>query len=84
MADLLCRVQGDHGKVHEITPSSARWKYVGFDLYRLNAGETCSELTEDREVILVLVEGKANIDIRGKRFEEIGERMNVFEKRPPH
>ncbi|MGD8914580.1 MAG: 5-deoxy-glucuronate isomerase, partial [Candidatus Thiodiazotropha sp.] len=84
MADLLCRVQGDHGKVHEITPRSAQWKYVGFNLYRLNAGESCSELTGDREVILVLVEGKARIDVDGERFGEIGERMNVFEKKPPH
>jgi 5-deoxy-glucuronate isomerase len=84
MADLLCRVQGDHGKVHDITPSSAHWKYVGFNLYRLNPGESCSELTEDREVILVLVEGKARIDVDGERFGEIGERLNVFEKKPPH
>jgi 5-deoxy-glucuronate isomerase len=84
MADLLCRVHGDHGKVHEITPQSAHWKYVGFNLYRLNAGESCSELTADREVILVVVEGRAVIDVNGESFGEIGERMNVFEKKPPH
>lgn len=84
MLDLLCKVKGDHGKVHEITPQSANWKYVGFNLYRLQAGESCSELTEDREVILVLVEGKAKIDVDDVSFGEIGDRMNVFEKKPPH
>jgi 5-deoxy-glucuronate isomerase len=84
MANLLRRVQGDHGKVHEITPESANWSYVGFNLYQLNEGETCAEVTGDREVILVLVEGKAEIDAADQSFGELGDRLNVFEKKPPH
>lgn len=84
MTDLLCKAQGDHGKLQAITPESANWKYVGFNLYKLDAGETCVEPTGDREVILVLVEGKAEIDAGGKSFGEMGNRLNVFEKSPPH
>ena len=84
MPDLLRRVQGDHGKVHDITSENAHWGYVGFDLYRLAAGDTCGEATGEREVILVLVEGKAEIDADGQSFGELGERMNVFDKHPPH
>ena len=40
--------------------------------------------TGDREVILVLVEGKAEISGAGRAFGELGERMNVFERLPPH
>ena len=61
MADLLRKPFGTHGKVHQITPESAGWRYVGFALYRLRAGETAAEATGDREVILVMVEGKARI-----------------------
>ena len=61
MSDLLKKPFGTHGKVHEITPQSAGWRYVGFSLYHLRAGERAAELTGDREVILVMVEGKAQI-----------------------
>ncbi|MCI5040634.1 MAG: 5-deoxy-glucuronate isomerase [Donghicola eburneus] len=84
MADLLKKPFGDHGKVHQITPESAGWRYVGFSLYRLRAGESVSEATGDREVILVMVEGKATISAAGKDWGELGERMSVFEKTPPH
>ncbi|WIV52468.1 5-deoxy-glucuronate isomerase (plasmid) [Marivivens sp. LCG002] len=84
MADLLKRPFGAHGKVHEITPQSAGWRYVGFSLYRLRAGETVGEATGDREVILVVVEGKATFQAAGESWGELGERMSVFEKTPPH
>ena len=53
MTSLLRKPFGAHGKVHEITPSSAGWRYVGFSLWRLRAGEIVTEATGDREVILV-------------------------------
>jgi 5-deoxy-glucuronate isomerase len=84
MTDLLVRPQGMHGKVHEITPESAGWSYVGFSLYRLQSGEIASEPTGNNEVILVLVEGKAAISGAGQDFGTLGERMNVFEQTPPH
>lgn len=84
MADLLRKPVATQGKVHDITPETAGWSYVGFGLYKLKAGETASELTGDKEVILVLVEGKAEVSADGKEFGELGERMNVFERTPPH
>lgn len=81
---------GTIGKVHDITVSSAKgpkspdWGYVGFGLYRLAAGDTVGEATGDREVILVLVEGKAELSAAGQDFGEMGARMNVFEKASPH
>ena len=71
MVDLLRRARGNHGKLQEITPESAHWKYVGFSLYKLDAGEACSEPTGDREVILVLVEGKAEFQ-QYPLFEDTG------------
>ena len=61
MPNLLHRPFGRHGKVQDITPALAGWRYVGFALHRLRAGETAAEATEDREIILVMVEGKAAI-----------------------
>lgn len=84
MRKLLSKPAGTRGKIHDITPESAGWSYVGFGLYRLVKGEEVSEETGDREVILVLVEGKAAIECAGKSFGEIGGRMSVFERAPPH
>ncbi len=84
MSHLLCKPNGTAGKVHGITPESAGWGYVGFGLYRLTAGEQIAEATGGREAILVLVEGKARLTASGQDFGEMGERMNVFERTPPH
>jgi 5-deoxy-glucuronate isomerase len=80
---LLIRPNGTHGKVHAVTPQSANWGYVGFSLYRLAAGEQATEATGDREAILVLVEGKAQMSVHGKNFGLMGERMNVFDEGKP-
>ncbi|SDJ39127.1 5-deoxy-glucuronate isomerase [Salipiger marinus] len=83
MSLLLRKPTGPSGKVHDITPASAGWTYVGFGLYRLAAGQTAAEATDDREAILVLVEGRARISGGGTDFGELGERLSVFEKTPP-
>ena len=36
-----------------VTPESAGWTYVGFDLCRLKPGESARGETEEREVCLV-------------------------------
>ena len=84
MPDLLVKPKGTSGKVHDITPRSAGWGYVGFGLYRLQPGTTVSEETGDREVILVLVEGKAAIAADDNNFGELGDRMSVFARAKPH
>jgi 5-deoxy-glucuronate isomerase len=83
-ARLLRRPRGTTGKVHDITPAGAGWSYVGFGLYRLAPGETVAEPTGETEVILVLVEGNARIGSGASDFGELGDRMDVFERRPPH
>jgi 5-deoxy-glucuronate isomerase len=82
--NLLRRPAAASGKIHDITPESAGWGYVGFGLYRLAPGERAAEATGDREAILVLVEGRARITGAGQDWGEMGERMDVFERTPPH
>ena len=82
--NLLRKPAGVAGKVHDITPADAGWGYVGFTLYRLRAGEAVTEATGSREVILVLVEGRARITAAGQDWAELGDRMDVFERTPPH
>lgn len=84
MSDLLRRPMASHGLLHDITPGSAGWDYVGFRLHKLDVGEAVSDATGDREVILVLVEGRGQAKAAGVNFGELGERMDVFERTAPH
>ena len=84
MSKLLRKPVGTAGKTHDISPQSADWSFVGFELYKLKPGESAKDTTNGNEVILVLVEGKAEISAAGQPFGEMGERMDVFERKPPH
>ena len=84
MDNLLRKPTGKSGVVHDISPKAAGWSYVGFSLHRLDTDESVSQPTHDREVILVLVEGKAEISAGDINFGELGERLNVFERTAPH
>ena len=90
MPSLLHRPFGRHGHVHAITPASAGWRYVGFDLHRPREGQRTADATDDREVILVVIEGKARVTAAGRDWGTLGERRHVFERDgegahiPPH
>jgi 5-deoxy-glucuronate isomerase len=84
MTTLLRHPTGTQGLVHQITPETAGWGYVGFDLHRLNTGDSAFAMTGDREAILVLVEGKMTLTAGGEDFGELGDRLKVFERTPPH
>ena len=84
MADLLRKPLGRDGLVHAVTPENAGWRYVGFELHRLAAGAAASGLTQDREAILVMVEGRAQVQAAGQDWGVLGDRMDVFERTAPH
>ncbi len=82
MSKLLVKPQGTTGRVTHVTPESAGWTYVGFDLHRLKPGETVSGETGDREVCLVWVSGKGEARAGTRDFGVIGERMSPFDGAP--
>jgi len=84
MTNLLRKPKGTTGQTHAITPQSAGWRYVGFDVWRLAPGEVAQAPTGDREVILVLVEGHAHLTAGAQDFGVMGDRLNVFDLTPPH
>ncbi|QJD87266.1 5-deoxy-glucuronate isomerase [Cohnella herbarum] len=86
MAELLVRsgIPDSEGKVLEITPQSAGWEYVGFEVFVLSKGDILRRSTDHREACLVLLTGKANVNTANAYFPDIGRRMNVFEGIPPY
>ena len=84
MSNLLRKPSGSTGKIIDVTPENAGWRYVGFAVHALRAGETAGEETGERETILVMVDGKAHLTTPEVDFGLQGERMSVFERTKPH
>ena len=80
MSSLLSRKQAldSKGRIQKITPESAGWKYVGFEVFMLKSGESLKQETGVREVCLVLVSGKANVKSLNTSWKNLGERLTVF------
>ncbi len=72
------------GVVLNITPESAQWDYVGFQVVRLAEGQTLRRETGSMEVCLVLLSGIADVATAHEAWPGIGRRMSVFEKTPPY
>ncbi|MDG0872399.1 5-deoxy-glucuronate isomerase [Paenibacillus thiaminolyticus] len=73
----------EHGQILSVTPHTAGWEYVGFEVYSLRQGEILERATNDREVCLVLLSGKAKIETAKQSFGTLGHRMSVFDRIPP-
>ncbi|BAI74758.1 myo-inositol catabolism protein (plasmid) [Azospirillum sp. B510] len=86
MSKLLLRNHSPDttGRVHHVTPDSAGWTHVGFDLYRLRPGQTARGGTGGREVCLVLVAGRGSATAGRESWPEIGDRMSPFEDKRPY
>lgn len=69
-------------QVHRITPESAGWRYVGFEVLDLAPGQTLARLLPEREQCLVLLSGRATARVGETDFGAIGARANPFGGKP--
>lgn len=85
MPDLRVRPKqrDETGAVLEVTPESAGWTYVGFKVITLNAGESTAGGEAGREACIVVLSGRCNINVGAFTYKNLGERMSVFEDKPP-
>jgi len=74
---------GPRRTIVDVTPQSAGWRYVGFAAYRLEAGESLALDLPGREVCVVVLEGRADVEAGGQAWRDIGDRASVFDDRPP-
>jgi len=76
------RTPGPDGLLVSVTPASAGWSYVGFDVYRLGAGMRIELETSAREACAVVLEGRADISFGDRRWSGVGARESVFQGTP--
>jgi 5-deoxy-glucuronate isomerase len=85
MSSLLIRPQApdSNGCILEVTPESAGWKYVGFRLLALQAGQRVSSRDVARETCVVVLIGTVVVTVDGETFGAIGGRASVFDEVAP-
>jgi 5-deoxy-glucuronate isomerase len=69
-------------QVHRITPESAGWRYVGFEVFDLAPGRPFERTVAGRELCLVLLSGRAGVVVAGEDFGTVGQRRTPFEGKP--
>ena len=85
MADLIVSIKerpGADGSVVKVTPESAGWEYVGFEVLRLEDGRAVERRADDEEVCLVVLSGYCTVSTSDDEWRGIGERDSVFEGLP--
>jgi 5-deoxy-glucuronate isomerase len=63
----------------QVTPETAAWRYVGFEVHRLKRGQSLTRSTAGREVCLVMLTGKADVRFDGYEWLGIGCRQSIFD-----
>ena len=56
-------------------------KKLEFGIIELNAGESLDFYTADKETAFIMLSGHCNVCVNGEKWENIGNRANVFENR---
>ena len=83
-SDLLVKPNraAGNGRIIHVTPESANWTYVGYDVWRLGPGQSAAEATGGREACLVFLSGKAAVEAGGNALGIVGGRVSPFDGKP--
>jgi 5-deoxy-glucuronate isomerase len=73
---------GPDGLILSVTPESAEWAYVGFEVLALDAGGSAQRDTGEREVCVVVISGLAHVHSRHGEWRELGGRPDPWSGRP--
>jgi 5-deoxy-glucuronate isomerase len=71
------------GRVLQVTPASAGWEHVGFEVLHLPDGETFAGGDAARETCIVVLAGRARIRVDGLDLGMVGGRDSVFDDAAP-
>jgi 5-deoxy-glucuronate isomerase len=74
---------GRDGAIQSIDPDDAGWTYVSFAAHRLGPGETLAVAADDREHLVLILEGHAATTLGDSDLGVLGTRRSVFDGPPP-
>jgi 5-deoxy-glucuronate isomerase len=85
MSDLVVRpsrAAGPDGCILRVTPESAGWGHVGFEVVALGDGATAERDTGGRELCVVVVAGAAHVRSEHGEWRDLGGRPDPWSGRP--
>ena len=85
MPDLLVSSNGQPDQddtLIKVTPETAGWEYVGFEVLRLEAGRSVDRRTGNEEVCLVPLSGTCIVSAGDEVWKDVGGRESVFDGPP--
>ncbi len=86
MSHLLCKKnKGADGALHNITPASAGWQYIGFEAHELaQGGSRVFDSGAAQEMCVVVLRGRVDLSCDGEQWSDIGNRETVFDELAPY
>lgn len=85
MSKLLSKPQKGQTRIQYISPETAGWQYVGFQVIELTAGQSYGLPPRiDKEQCVTLLIGKADFATDEQTFTNVGERDSVFADKAPY
>jgi 5-deoxy-glucuronate isomerase len=84
MSELLVHPRATRagGAILEVTPASAGWSYVGFEVLALEPGFVAPRATGDRELCVVVVHGTAHVGSEHGQWRDLGGRADPWSGLP--
>jgi 5-deoxy-glucuronate isomerase len=73
---------GPDGLIVGVDPASAGWDYTDLAVYRLEPGQQVSRAADDRERLVLVLEGHAAVQSGDRDFGIVGSRQAVFDGPP--
>jgi 5-deoxy-glucuronate isomerase len=70
------------GTIHRVTPGSAGWTYVGFEVLILGEGSVARQRTDGEEVCIVVVSGTVTVESTYGEWRGLGGRPDPWSGRP--
>ncbi|HET9978407.1 MAG TPA: 5-deoxy-glucuronate isomerase [Burkholderiaceae bacterium] len=80
---LLAKARREGRDIVEVTPERAGWTHVGFRALRLAAGDAELLDTGTRELCIVVLAGRVDVQAGGESFAGLGTRAHVFDDHAP-
>ncbi|MGL6047174.1 MAG: 5-deoxy-glucuronate isomerase, partial [Vogesella sp.] len=82
--NLLVKADRAGKPLVDVTPASAGWTHVGFRAVKLAAGEHEVWQQSGRECCVVILAGKASVQVGDTVWAELGQRDSVFDEQAPY
>jgi hypothetical protein len=73
---------GPDGVVSSINPETAGWEYTALTVYRLRPGQAAGHVADDKERLILVLEGHADAWAGGRDLGDVGSRATVFDGPP--